>query len=80
MNNFYGRDESLPSVAQCKCSTAGGNLAINYCHAVFNRPFLRTEVYRGQPYVRDQMVTPCKFTKSSVSQLGDPAGIIQGFE
>lgn len=57
MNNFCRRDETIPSAVQCKCSTAGAKSAINYCHAVFNRPFLRTGVYRRQPYSEDQIVT-----------------------
>lgn len=44
VNNFHGRDENIPSVAQCKRNTAGGNSALSYCHHV-QQAFLRTEVY-----------------------------------
>lgn len=79
INNFCGRDESIPSAVQCKCSTAGAKSVMNYCHAMFNRPFLRTGEYRRQPYSKDQIVTPGK-SKFSVSHSSEPAGIIQDFK
>lgn len=48
VNNFHGRDESIPFVAQCKRNTAGGNSALSYCHHV-QQAFSQNRGVWGQP-------------------------------